>query len=198
MEVTEIGTVSAEVGFGTAEVALIISAFALAVGLGNFIWNVWSKFIQPKPRIKIHFAVMLRVGQHDFPGPERAIQISATNFGPNDVVITGVEGLSRRFNWFRYTTTNFVIFGSTAWPTGHTGPPPDYGNFPFRIKVGDKAQWYMPMDNRYFGESEMTHFGLADSFGRTHWAKRAQVATVRKSVLEHLQQSADDIEKPKE
>jgi hypothetical protein len=80
------------------------------------------------------------------------------------------------------------MFATSAWPLIGQKQLQDYGNLPARIAVGDSVSWYMPMDNRYFTESDMTHFGLADTFGRTHWVKGKPVNSVRKSVLEYLEE----------
>jgi hypothetical protein len=173
---------------GTVEFALVISGVALTVGIGNLIWNIWSKFIQPKPRIKIGFAVMMIAVEYDGVLARQAICISATNFGPNDVVINGVVGLSKRFTNLRFETQSFIVLATSAWPLIGQKQLQDTGNLPARIAVGDSVSWYMPMDNSYFTENDMTHFGLADTFGRTHWVKGQPVNSVRKRILEYLKE----------
>ena len=37
----------------TSDWALIISLCSLAVALSSFVWNVWSKFIYPKPTVRV-------------------------------------------------------------------------------------------------------------------------------------------------
>jgi hypothetical protein len=122
----------------------------------------------------------------------QAIRISATNFGPNDVVISGVVGLSKRYKWVRFKTQHFVMFATSVWPLIDQRRPNDFGNLPTRIPVGDSASWYLPIENRYFTESDMTHFGLADTFGRTHWAKHKHVNSVREGVMKYIQKKGTD------
>jgi len=39
----------------TADWALVIGLFSLVVSVASFIWNVWSKFIYPKPVVRVSF-----------------------------------------------------------------------------------------------------------------------------------------------
>ncbi|QBF31970.1 hypothetical protein [Thalassococcus sp. S3] len=174
---------------GTSEIALLISGIALAVSIGNLIWNIRSKFLQPKPNIGIHFAVMTKAGCDDSFQAKRAIQLSATNLGPNDVVMSQVIGRSRRLKWYGFHTHYMVVLVSSRWPIEGQKDPGDYGNLPTRIAVGDQGSWYMPIDNTFFTEHDMTDFGLVDTFGRRHWAKQKHVKLVRAKTLEHLKQS---------
>lgn len=42
----------------TADWALVVSFFSIAIAFASFIWNVWSKFIYPKPRLQLHIGIM--------------------------------------------------------------------------------------------------------------------------------------------
>jgi hypothetical protein len=42
----------------TADWALVISLCSAGVSLASFIWNVWSKFIYPKPVVQVSFQMM--------------------------------------------------------------------------------------------------------------------------------------------
>ena len=41
-----------------ADWALVISICSAAVLLAGFVWNVWSKFIYPKPKVAVSFQFM--------------------------------------------------------------------------------------------------------------------------------------------
>jgi hypothetical protein len=49
-----------------ADWALLISLLSLAISIAGFVWNVWSKFIFPKPKIDLSLTVM-RVVHSDPP-----------------------------------------------------------------------------------------------------------------------------------
>jgi hypothetical protein len=67
--------------------AFIISLCSFAVALSGFVWNVWSKFIYPKPRVRISFqaTIVFHLGS-TVNGPE-ILTLTATNFGPGDITL---------------------------------------------------------------------------------------------------------------
>ena len=75
-------SVSGGLTLGTAEYALIISITSLLLAFCSLIWNVWSKFIFPKPAISFGCNLITSI---DFPSPipieeaPFAIAVSATN-----------------------------------------------------------------------------------------------------------------------
>jgi hypothetical protein len=69
----------------TADWALTISLGSLIISLFGFIWNVWSKFIYPKPLVKTSISLMT-VYSKSGSGPD-CITLSATNFGPAEVTL---------------------------------------------------------------------------------------------------------------
>jgi hypothetical protein len=76
----------------TADWALVISIGSALVSLAGFVWNVWSKFIYPKPHVRVtcgmKFLIDRSVKQKD---KENFISISAVNHGPISVTITGAS-----------------------------------------------------------------------------------------------------------
>jgi hypothetical protein len=40
--------------------ALVIGLFSAAIALASFVWNVWSKFIYPKPKVQMSFGYIRR------------------------------------------------------------------------------------------------------------------------------------------
>jgi hypothetical protein len=69
----------------TADWALLISICSAAISLAGFIWNVWSKFIYPKPRVDVSFNFMAVVsgGKKE----DSVLGLSATNMGPASVTL---------------------------------------------------------------------------------------------------------------
>jgi hypothetical protein len=46
----------------TADWALVISILSALLSFAGFVWNVWSKFIYPKPDLRVHFSMMGFIG----------------------------------------------------------------------------------------------------------------------------------------
>lgn len=85
----------------TADWALVISICSAAISLAGFIWNVWSKFIYPKPRVRVHFSMVTAFyprAPRD-PDPVRVLSLSATNMGPAEVTLRSALILFKR-HWF--------------------------------------------------------------------------------------------------
>jgi hypothetical protein len=84
----------------TADWAFVISIFSALIALASFVWNVWSKFIYPKPRVRVHFS-MVTVFHPRAPDPDpvRVLSLSATNLGPQEVTVLSAQVLFKRY-WF--------------------------------------------------------------------------------------------------
>src|SRR5262249_45730771 len=85
----------------TSDWALIISLCSFAVALSSFVWNVWSKFIYPKPavRVTLQAKMIFQPGSPDH-GHE-IITLTATNFGPGDVTLHSVIFRHYRAGWWK-------------------------------------------------------------------------------------------------
>jgi hypothetical protein len=73
----------------TADWALIISICSAVVSLAGFVWNVWSKFIYPKPKVRVSFA-MVQIIELDSDDIPSVLRLSATNMGPSEVTLSNV------------------------------------------------------------------------------------------------------------
>jgi hypothetical protein len=86
----------------TADWALVISLCSAAISLAAFVWNVWSKFIYPKPRVRVSFQMMRTV----LPGTsigEQVLVLSTTNLGPVQVTLrTALIAYPKFFHVGRY------------------------------------------------------------------------------------------------
>jgi hypothetical protein len=71
----------------TADWALVISICSAVVSLAGFVWNVWSKFIYPKPTVRVSFA-MVQVLDPDSDDIPTVLSLSATNMGPGEVSLS--------------------------------------------------------------------------------------------------------------
>src|SRR6266404_9686118 len=72
----------------TADWALVISICSAIVSLVSFVWNVWSKFIYPKPTVRVHFAMLTIMHPHGSSEDDyEVLSLSATNMGPIETTL---------------------------------------------------------------------------------------------------------------
>lgn len=82
----------------TADWAFVVSIFSAIVSLVSLAWTVWSKWLHPKPKIRIGFAVMHIIDENGKSPP--FLEANATNFGPTDTTITNLVARSRADGWW--------------------------------------------------------------------------------------------------
>lgn len=174
----------------TADYALIVSILSLVVSLGGLAWNVWSKFIHPKPKIVVRFAVMNLIGDGGISEP--FLGLYATNYGPTDTTLRTVNCRSRKPGWRHWIRDRWqwAMLISANDPQysieGRANPP---SGLPHKLVVGAEFGAYMVFDHRGFKENGIVDVGFSDIFGRQHWAPRKAVRTVRDSVREGKKQA---------
>jgi hypothetical protein len=86
-------------GWTTADWARVVSSAAIA--LASLFWNVWSKFIYPKPKLRTTFYVgkLYQEGMEYSP----FLMLSATNYGPGQITLhTAVCRWRDRWPWSRW------------------------------------------------------------------------------------------------
>jgi hypothetical protein len=171
----------------TADRALIVSLFSFFVSLAGFIWNVWSKFIYPKARVRAYIAIMNVIDGDGSPA-RKTIQLSATNYGPTDITLCSHPAKRRQgFLWFRrnhqLALINPIAHPDSNVPTGWFAP-----GFPKKLAVGESVNVYFSADapKRWVEEGDLFFFGFADTFGRYHWCSRANAKKFRKDIIEHF------------
>lgn len=160
----------------TADYALIVSILSLVISLGGLAWNVWSKFIFPKARVRVSFQVMTAYGVDARPQLTR-MSLRATNFGPGQVRMhMAVVRISK--GWFRKLQDGFInpLPSWDAEPTTGTGP--FVGGMRNAIEEGADFAVYFPYSEKCFLREKPVDVGFVDTLGRRHWAPRKQVAKV--------------------
>ena len=169
----------------TADWALVLSIFSFAVSLEGFVWNVWSKFIYPRAKVRAYIAVML-VFDGDGTPPRKTISLSATNYGPTDITLRSHPAKRRQgFLWFRrnrhLALINPIAHPDSDTPTGWFAP-----GFPKKLAVGEGVTVYFSAEapKRWVEEADLYYFGFSDTFGRLHWCSRANAKKFRKDVIE--------------
>jgi len=162
-----------------ADWALIISLGALGVTICNFVWNVWSKFIYPKPKVTASISFMTVYNGDGSTGPS-CITLNATNFGPAEVILYAATAKEKKGN---IGTLNPLQ--DFPLRTDHTLGPFS-GGLPKKIDVGETFAAFFTVDNDWFGENNnLVRFGFQDTFGRNHWCSKKDVSRLKKSLLEN-------------
>jgi hypothetical protein len=155
----------------TADWAFVISIISALISAAGFVWNVWSKFIYPKPCVQVSFSMMtiFQGGRAD----EHILSLSATNMGPIEVTLHSAL--------VAFPAGPFSIKSDRY---GLLNPLYDYpmrsnhvigpfgGGLPKKVGVGEQFTVYLVPDHEYLAKGDYQHIGFTDTFGRYHWAKR--------------------------
>ncbi|UAL11664.1 hypothetical protein [Caulobacter segnis] len=164
----------------TADWALAISLLSFCVALASFIWNVWSKFIYPKPKVEVSFGVMRSYQQGEEPSAPFLTMV-ITNHGPGSVKahMAIVRGRRRFFKRRAMGVLN-PIHNFPFEP--YTSHGPFSGGLPKAIDVGEELQLHFPFERGGFLADELERVGFVDTFGRNHWVRRR---VFHRAVIEH-------------
>lgn len=185
-------------GWTTADYALIVSIGSAGVSLFSLGWNIWSKFIYPKPRIRVwadvkgahlrtgHVVSFLADGTYacGFPHAEisnPAISVAATNFGPGPVKIDTAIGKVGR--WHRgLKKGHAIIIPYNDYPHDLKAKGLVSKNLPRKLEAGDEIVLYFPVTDELIGNGALIALGVRDSFSRMHWASRRNMSNLRKQA----------------
>jgi hypothetical protein len=155
----------------TADWALVISLCSFGVSLAAFVWNVWSKFIYPKPQVQVAFRMMTIVqgGSAD----ESILSLSATNMGPIEVTLYNALVVFPAGR-FRLRSDRYGLLNPLHnYPT-QTNPVigPFGGGLPKKLEVGEQFTVHLVPDHEFLAKGNYQRIGFTDTFGRSHWASR--------------------------
>jgi hypothetical protein len=165
----------------TADWALIISLRSFLLSLFGFIWNVWSKFIYPQPKVRISAGVHLTVSP-TFTSP-RYVSARITNYGPGEVTITHAVGRMRS-GIFKPDLHFLWKLASSPEPWNADLPQFDafgFGMLPHKLAVGEQLSVNAHIGNEAF-DPTASRIGFSDSFGRTHWLRRRELKNLLTAV----------------
>jgi hypothetical protein len=181
----------------TADWALVISVCSAAVSLAGFVWNVWSKFIYPKPRVQTSFS-MVTAFYPDIgvdPDPVKALSLSATNMGPIEVTLRSAVVLYKR-HWFSEKSHALLNVlprfpSSTDYETEYNvlGGGPFAGGFPKKLAVGESFSVYLVPDHEALALGDYERIGFNDSFNRLHWSPRRDISMTLPYIREACEKS---------
>jgi hypothetical protein len=162
----------------TADWALVISLFSFALSLAGFVWNVWSKFIYPKPVLRVHFAMVTIMGD-DSSDDFDLLCLTATNMGPVEITLKSAlvmfartlikkkrHAILRALPGIPSSRLEYEI----AAAAGGTS-----GGLPKKLAVGEEFSIYLIPDHESLAKGDYQAIGFYDSFGREHWAPRRDI-----------------------
>jgi len=173
----------------TADWALVISICSAIVSLAGFVWNVWSKFIYPKPRVQVSFSFM-RVVQGNFSG-EKVLVLSATNMGP--VQVTLYYALVTYSRWAPRLSSVGVLNPLHNYPAQTTHSiGPFGGGLPKKLDVGEQFSVYLLPDHEMLAKGDYERIGFSDTFGRSHWAPRRRILETLPSIRDACEKAGKD------
>lgn len=151
----------------TADWALVVSIVSLSFSILSFIWNIWSKFIFPKPQIQLSIAVTCLVSKYS--AGEEFVTLSATNHGPGEVTLKMATALMRN-GWFR--RSKFAILQPFhSFPAKKSTNGPFSGGLPKKIGVGEEFSSYFPLSQTWIDDG-LCRIGFVDTFNRSHWCSK--------------------------
>lgn len=164
----------------TADWALVISLFSLVVSAASFIWNVWSKFIYPKPVLRVSFALVQIVG-NDLDWVPEVLRLSATNMGPGDITLT--HALVKLTGHFGVTTGFGLLSTLEDFPRHLDHRRGAFGvGFPAKVAVGETYSAYLVPAHQRLARGDYQRIGFTDSFNRNHWAPRRDILEALPSI----------------
>lgn len=174
----------------TGDWALVISIRSAALSLASFVWNVWSKFIFPKPRVRVSFSRVTAIypRRPRDPDPVSALRLSATNFGPADVTLLS-SLVKFKPHWFSDTSHGLLnVFSEFPSSTDYEaeyesgGGGIFAGGFPKKLGVGESFSVYLVPDHETLAKGDYESIGFNDSFDRMHWAPRRDILRTPPSI----------------
>jgi len=150
----------------TAAIAIIISVFSLLVAAFSLGWNVYRDVLL-KARIKVSIGIKNIYFDGAPPSPEY-IGISATNHGPGKVILNTIELRDTSILKKLLKTEKFAM-------VMHDYKNPYSGKLPCTLDVGESLSLLLDHEKESFLKEQVSHVGLVDSFGRSHWASKKTV-----------------------
>lgn len=173
----------------TADWALVISLCSAAISLAGLAWNVWSKFIYPKPRVRVSFTMMtlMQLGREN----QRVLSLSATNMGPSEVTL--YTALTIKPMWpFRPEYPFQLLQPLHNFPVNRATNGVFSGGLPKKLAVGEMFTVHFIPDHESLAKGDYQRIGFSDTFGRHHWAPRRHILDALPLIREECQKFGKD------
>lgn len=151
------------------------------IASASFVWNVWSKFIYPKSRVRVTFGIMTVVGDGKIEG--QSIGLGATNMGPAEVTLHNaiVKGRRRLFRKRAYEMAILKPLHNYPMELNRTLGPFS-GGLPKKLAVGEQFSVHLILPNEGLATDDWSRIGFVDTFGKLHWASRRVTKSTRADI----------------
>ena len=151
--------------------ALCISLLALMASLLSLGWNIYRDVVM-KPKLRVHLGIKQFTDGSERLGPPQVV-LTATNYGPGQIKceMTALKLSSLWRILFRKVQFSIVIQDFRN---------PFCSKLPNRLNMAEEICLIFPYDQESFLGSKISHVGVRDSFGRMHWAPKAQLVEAKK------------------
>ncbi|WP_027527429.1 hypothetical protein [Bradyrhizobium sp. Ec3.3] len=174
-----------------ADWALVISILSALISLASLAWNIWSKFIYPKPVLRVSFAMVtiMQNGSEDI----EVLRLNATNMGPIEVTLMNALMVYRRHH-FTDKTYGILNLLPNAPKTNDFNLEYAYGggpfaDFPKKLEVGETFSVYLVPDHETIARGDFRDIGFSDTFNREHWAPRSDTIRALPYIREACERS---------
>jgi hypothetical protein len=174
----------------TADWALVISICSAVVSFAGFVWNVWSKFIFPKPRVYVAFGMMRTITAGGVAG-DQVLVLSATNMGPVQVTLHSAL-VSYPWQVSEHSRVGLLnpLHNYPAQTAHSIGP--FSGGLPKKLDVGEQFSVYLIPDHEMLAKGDYQRIGFTDTFGRSHWAPRRRILETLPAIREACEKAGKD------
>ncbi len=169
----------------TADWALTVSIFSFIISVAAFVWNVRSKFIYPRAKVRAYIGIYLIMDGDGSPA-RKFIQLSATNYGPTEITLHSHQARRQQgFLWFR-RNRKLALINPIPHPDSNVTTEWVAPGFPKKLAVGEGVTVYFSREapRRWIEDGDLYYFGFSDTFGRFHWCSRRNAKKFRADVIE--------------
>ncbi|WP_425989932.1 hypothetical protein [Brevundimonas sp. TWP2-3-2] len=165
----------------TADYALIISIVSVFIAIASFVWNVWSKFIFPKPKASASAGIFMMYT--DAGSSNQHLAVTFTNHGPGELTLHLACIKYKPWPWSKALAAMLnPIHNFPYEPYESLGP--FSGGLPKKLLVGEGHTIRFPYEANGFLALPFSHLGAVDTFGRDHWVPKKQIKAIRKQFKE--------------
>lgn len=160
----------------TSDYALVISLFSATLSLAGFGWNVWSKFIFPKPRLEVYAGYFVD-RQPSATDTSHSIMLTVVNHGPVPATVKLLVG--RAPSWHTIFTRRyrpFIIkhFGGSKLPIPTI-------QLPTKVEQGDEEKFMFDGRTDWFSNEPAFQIGIVDVFGRKFFVSKRDMKSIKTS-----------------
>ena len=156
---------------------IAISIIALVASIFSVGWTVHRDVRRPRFRVSIAKKLLIGGGG---PMSDPFLIVEALNLGP----LPNRAGLifARGSWWRRFRKEDGVHAMITHDPDHRATSPASVTQS--RIEVGDQVSYAFPYNKDSFLKENFIQVGIADGYGRMHWAPKRQLKKLRENYME--------------